>query len=115
MKRTALKIQENEAFITAVLVAVLVTASGGAFGQASGTISAPPTNPQAVQQSPAGGAELTEIVVTAEKVESTAQRTAASLDVVDSAGLARQQIVAFKDLNSVLPNAQIVSVVNSLQ
>ena len=111
----ALEIQEKNAFAATVLIAVLLTASGGALGQASNTITTTPTSSPGVQQIGAAGAELTEIVVTAEKVESTAQRTAASLDVVDSAALARQQIVEFKDLNSLLPNAQIVPVVNSLQ
>lgn len=56
-----------------------------------------------------------ELIVTAEKRESTVQRTAATLNVVTAVALARQQIVDVKDLNAVLPNAQIVPVVNSLQ
>jgi iron complex outermembrane receptor protein len=58
---------------------------------------------------------LEEIVVTAEKVESTVQRTAATISVVDSAALSRQQIVEIKDLNSVLLDTQILPIVNGVQ
>ena len=69
----------------------------------------------ATAAAPAQSATVQEVIVTAEKRESTAQRTAATLDVVTSNVLQRRQIMDVKDLNAVLPNAQIVPVVNSLQ
>lgn len=59
--------------------------------------------------------QLEEIVVTAEKRESTAQTTAAALTVTSGADLDRQQITDIRDLNSVLPNVQIYPLVNSVQ
>ena len=56
-----------------------------------------------------------EIVVTAEKRESTAQRVAASLDVVTGDALQRQQILQLQDLNAVLPSVQLLPFVNSIQ
>ena len=63
----------------------------------------------------ASGTQLQEIVVTAEKRESTAQKTAASLDVVSSDTLAKQNIVQIQDLNAVLPSVQLLPFVNSIQ
>jgi iron complex outermembrane receptor protein len=74
-----------------------------------------PTPTAAAAPAAADAGSVQDIVVTAEKRESTAQRTAATLDVVTSRALARQQITDVKDLNAILPNAQIVPVVNSLQ
>ena len=62
-----------------------------------------------------GGAQLNEVVVTAEKRTSTAQKTAASIDVVTSDTLAKQNLVQVQDLNSVLPSVQLLTVVNSIQ
>ena len=59
--------------------------------------------------------QLQEIVVTAEKRESTAQKTAASLDVISSDTLAKQNIVQIQDLNAVLPSVQLLPAVNSVQ
>ena len=53
--------------------------------------------------------------MTAEKRQSTAQRTAASLDVIGTDTLARQNIVQVQDLNSVLPSVQLLPFVNSIQ
>ena len=75
--------------------------------------SATETSPQAAK--PANVAQLQEIVVTAEKRESTAQKTAASLDVIGSDTLAKQNIVQIQDLNAVLPSVQLLPFVNSIQ
>jgi iron complex outermembrane receptor protein len=77
------------------------------------SVAAPPT--ARPTESQANVASVQEVVVTAEKRESTVQRTAATVSVVNSTVLMRQQIVDLKDLNAVLPNVQIVPVVNSLQ
>ena len=77
------------------------------------SVAAPPT--ARPTESQANVVSVQEVVVTAEKRESTVQRTAATVSVVNSTVLMRQQIVDLKDLNAVLPNVQIVPVVNSLQ
>jgi iron complex outermembrane receptor protein len=59
--------------------------------------------------------ELAEVVVTAEKRTSTAQRTAAAINVLDSTTLERQQVVELKDLNTVFPDTSIAAVGQSLQ
>ncbi len=64
---------------------------------------------------PATGVQLQEVVVTAEKRTSTAQKTAACVDVVSSDTLAKQNIVQLQDLNQVLPSVQIEPLVNSVQ
>ncbi len=53
--------------------------------------------------------------MTAEKRQSTAQKTAASLEVVSSDTLAKQNIVQIQDLNAVLPSVQLLPFVNSIQ
>lgn len=76
----------------------------------------PSTNGPASLAEPARDAtQLQEIIVTAEKRESTAQKTAASLDVVSSDTLAKQNIVQIQDLNAVLPSVQLLPFVNSIQ
>ena len=70
--------------------------------------------PQAAP-SQAGAGQLQEVVVTAEKRQSTAQKTAASIDVVGSDTLAKQNIVQVQDLNAVLPSVQLLPFVNSIQ
>ena len=55
------------------------------------------------------------MVVTAEKRQSTAQKTAASLDVISSDTLAKQNIVQIQDLNAVLPSVQLLPFVNAIQ
>ncbi len=73
------------------------------------------TSPAAPGATPTSGPQLQEIVVTAEKRESTAQKTAASLDVISSDTLAKQNIVQIQDLNAVLPSVQLLPFVNSIQ
>ena len=75
---------------------------------------APPADATPAQSNP-NAPTVQEVVVTVEKRESTVQRTAATVDVVSTETLSRQQIMDLKDLNAVLPDAQIVPVVNSLQ
>ena len=85
------------------------------------TGSAPAVGPAAPVDAGAGApaagstTQLQEIVVTAEKRSSTAQKTAASLDVVSSDTLAKQNIVQIQDLNAVLPSVQLLPFVNSIQ
>jgi iron complex outermembrane recepter protein len=69
----------------------------------------------AASSSAADSGALQEIVVTALRVETTAQRTPAALEVIDSDQLLRQQIVQFSDLNNILSNTQIVTIVGATQ
>ncbi|HEY0747115.1 MAG TPA: TonB-dependent receptor [Steroidobacteraceae bacterium] len=66
-------------------------------------------------QSASRGDQLEEIIVTAEKVQSTAQRTPANIEVVSSDTLQRQNIVEITDLNSVLTGTQIVPIGTATQ
>ena len=61
------------------------------------------------------GDALQEVVVTAERRESTVQKTAASITVVTPEMLATQQVVQVFDLNSLLPNAQIYPISQSAE
>jgi iron complex outermembrane receptor protein len=88
--------------LTSAAPLILALAGDGVFAQAAHSQNAP-------------AAELTEIVVTAEKVTSTAQRIAATINVLDSTTLQRQQIIELKDLNTVLPDTSIAAVGQSLQ
>ena len=72
-----------------------------------------PTVPSSNAAPPSGG--LQEVVVTAEKRTSTAQKTAASLDVISSDTLAKQNVLQIQDLNAVLPSVQLLPFVNSIQ
>ena len=98
---------------------ILALSSGGALAQTSSggpsttgsTASAAFTGPAPLAPSVA----VSEVVVTAERRESTVQRTAATINVVGADGLRRQQIVEFKDLNAVLPDTTIVPATNFLQ
>ncbi len=66
---------------------------------------------QAAPASPAAPkAGLQEIIVTAERRETTVQHTAATIEVVGSATLQQQRVVNLSDLNSVLNNTQIVPI-----
>ena len=56
------------------------------------------------------GTTLQEVVVTAEKRETTVQRTAATVEVVGASTLQQQRVVSLTDLNSVLNNTQIVPI-----
>jgi iron complex outermembrane receptor protein len=58
---------------------------------------------------------LQEIVVTAERRESTVQKTAASITAVTPETLATQQVVQIFDLNALLPNAQIYPISQSAE
>ncbi len=112
------------------------TIPGIAFAQTGGTPSAadaaqaaspdqsspqPSSRPSSVTDGPAAPqagtdqGQLADIVVTAEKRQSTAQRVPAALQVLSNTALERQHIIDVKDLNSVVPNVQIIPVVNSLQ
>ena len=59
--------------------------------------------------------QLNEVVVTAERRESTAQRTAAAITVISPQTLARQHIVDVTSLNTVLTNTQIYAIQNNVQ
>ena len=91
--------------------AAAVTARPGA--PPAGSIVTQPVTQPADQL--AASPQVAEVVVTAEKRVSTAQRTAAAINVLDSGTFARQQIVELKDLNSVLPDASVAAVGNSYQ
>ena len=85
---------------------------------AQGAAPSIPSSPQTASTQPPGAApvaQVQEVVVTAERRESTVQRTAATVDVVGSAQLQRQRIVEFTDLNSVLLDTQIVPIVGQTQ
>lgn len=86
--------------------ALVVSAHGLAVAQ-----TAPATTPQTAS-SPT---TLQEIVVTAERQESTVQRTPATVAVVSGASLERQQLTQLTDLNSVLLDTQIVPVLTNIQ
>jgi iron complex outermembrane receptor protein len=58
----------------------------------------------------AGGTQLQEVIVTAERHETNLQRTPITVEVVGDATLQRQRILEFVDLNSVLTNTQIVPI-----
>jgi len=76
-----------------------------ATAQASGESAGPDGN----------AASIGDIVVTAERRSSTAQRVAASLDVVTGDVLDRQQVLQLQDLNAVLPSVQLLPFVNAIQ
>ena len=122
--------------LTSVAGVFTFAAAGTAFAQTAGTPSAadaaqaaspdqaspqPSSQPSSVTTGPSAPAantdqaQLADIVVTAEKRESTAQRVPAALQVLSNTALERQHVVDVKDLNSVVPNVQIIPVVNSLQ
>src|SRR5580698_6594065 len=87
-----------------VLIGSIVAAEGVAAAQ--------------IQETQAAGtpeAQLQEVVITAEKIRSTAQRIPATIEVVNADTLQRQQIVEFTDLNSILSDTQIVPVVGGTQ
>jgi iron complex outermembrane receptor protein len=88
---------------------VAIIALAPVHASAAESLAAAPTQPAS------GPAIVGEVVVTAEKRESTVQHTAATLDVVSSNVLETRRISDVKDLNAVLPDAQIVPVINSLQ
>ena len=91
---------------------LLMTVALGPVHASAAAGAAAPTAVAPAQSGP-GQATVQEVVVTAEKRESTAQRTAATLDVVSSSVLERQRIMDVKDLNAVLPDAQIVPVIRT--
>ena len=62
-----------------------------------------------------GSDALQEIVVTAERRESTVQKTAAAITVVTPETLATQQVVQVFDLNSLLPNTQIYPISQAIE
>ncbi len=95
---------------------VALAQTAGSASPATGPTSTPgPQNSQAPAAPATSAGTLQEVVVTAERRESTVQRTAATVDVVGNAQLQRQRIVEFTDLNSVLLDTQIVNVVSSTQ
>jgi iron complex outermembrane receptor protein len=67
------------------------------------------------QQISSGSQSLETVTVTAEKVTSDVQHTAASISVLNSAALENQQIVEIQDLTSVLPDTSVATIINSLQ
>jgi iron complex outermembrane recepter protein len=95
----------NRYFILNLLIALGFAAHSTTFAQ---------TAANSVQTS-GSGSELEEIVVTAERVQSTAQRTPATIEVVNSETLLRQNIVEVTDLNSILTDTQIVPILSGTQ
>jgi iron complex outermembrane receptor protein len=95
----------NRYVIPSLLIALTVGIYGAAFAQTART--GVPTS--------GTWAELEEIVVTAEKVQSTAQHTPATIEVVNSETLQRQNIVEVTDLNNILTDTQIVPIIGSTQ
>src|SRR5579863_4522219 len=87
-----------------VLIGTIVAAEGAAVAQT-----------QATQPGAAPETQLQEVVVTAEKIQSTAQRIPATIEVVNADTLQRQQIVEFTDLNSILSDTQIVPIIGGTQ
>ncbi len=83
-------------------------AGTGAFAQTAA--GSPPPAASAAQGPSQQGAQIQEIIVTAERRETTVQRTPATIEVVGAATLDRQRIVNFSDLNSVLNDTQIVPI-----
>lgn len=92
--------------VSSALLGVSLLA-GTAAAQSSAGTSAAALPPIAAQ---APGSQIQDIVVTAERRETTVQRTPATIEVVGAATLERQRIVNFSDLNSVLNNTQIVPI-----
>jgi iron complex outermembrane recepter protein len=88
----------------AVLIGSIVAAEGVAVAQT-----------QATQPGAAPEIQLQEVVVTAEKIQSTVQRIPATIEVVDADTLQRQHIVEFTDLNSILSDTQIVPIIGGTQ
>ena len=81
----------------------------GATGPAAGVV------PQNTPATAAPANQLQEIVVTAEKRETTVQRTPATVEVLGNAQLQRQRVVELTDLNSVLLDTQVLSVLAATQ
>ncbi len=102
-----------------ILLAFTALASIAACADAASAQDAQPKATQPARRpaapQPAKSAGLEEIVVTAQKRTNTAQKTAASIEVVGAATLARQNIVQLQDLNAVLPSVQLLPFVNSVQ
>jgi len=96
--------KQNKYSVPSLLIALGLAAHGTAFAQTVNTVS-----------SSGSGTQLEEIVVTAEKVQSTAQRTPAMIEVVSSDTLQRQQVLEILDLNSILTDTQIVPILTATQ
>ena len=86
--------------------------AGPALGATAAAAGAEPRNTPATAHSTN---QLQEIVVTAEKRETTVQRTAATVEVLGNAQLQRQRVVELSDLNSVLLDTQVLSVLAATQ
>ena len=109
MQNKIVRVQRERIFLAmSTLLALSWIAPGAALAQSAAAVNEE-------QQSGTGGTQLEEIVVTAEKVQSTAQRLPATIDVVSGDTLQRQQIVEFTDLNSVLNDTQIVPIIGQTQ
>jgi iron complex outermembrane receptor protein len=67
------------------------------------------------QENSGAEAQVSDIVVTAERRESTVQRTAATIEVLSSVQLDRQRVTQLTDLNSVLLTTQILPVAGQTQ
>ncbi len=110
-------------FLSTAVVGTTLATHSVALAQTAGSASpatgpsstSGPRNSQAPAAPASSGGTLQEVVVTAERRESTVQRTAATVDVVGNAQLQRQRIVQLTDLNSVLLDTQIVNIVSSTQ
>ncbi len=127
-------LSKKSLLLSSALIGFGAVVSGGAMGQPASkqTLSEPSAPLQAAPRTgtrtgstpaatrdgnpaDAKSGKIEEVVVTAEKRSSTAQRTPAALTVVGATQLQTQHVVQFRDLNSVLPDVQVLPVANSLQ
>lgn len=104
----------NPYWVQGFIGLLCVAGRSTAFAQATPTGVAPQNQNGAAiasePQSAGSTGQLEEIVVTAEKVQSTAQRVPASIEVVNSDTLQRQQVIEVTDLNNVLTNTMVVPI-----
>lgn len=95
----------------------MLAASCAALSLSTSLASAANAQSASAQAQPAaqGQAELAEIVVTAEKRESTAQRTPIAISTVDAKALEARHITDVRDLTMAAPNVQIYQVGAAIQ
>jgi iron complex outermembrane receptor protein len=95
-----------------VALSALIASVAAAQSADQGARATAQAQPASAQNSQPG---LEEIVVTAERRESTVQRTAAEITVADSQDLDRQHVTDLAGLQALLPNLQIYTITNNLQ
>ena len=97
-------------FLSSVMIGLGLTTSAVVLGQSTA-----PSRSTRSAQAPDSGGQLEEVIVTAERIQSTAQRTPAEIEVVNAATFDRQHVVELTDLNTVLTDTQIVPIVGATQ